>query len=609
MAGRAVLKAPRAAAQAGAALAARLGVTGLLVLAAGFIAVDALVAITPLASVPFTFIQTLLALPWAWLVVKLERRELALRPEERRQRVRMVVASAITVGLLVFCIVEKWIVLVQALQHTVVPYVGAYRTFGIAAYVVAVVGVIGRGTRAGRFLVDISDHPARLMAISFGLTALFGGLLLTLPQSLRHIQDTSFVNGLFTSMSAVCVTGLIVNDVASTYTFFGQLVILLLVQAGGLGIMVLSAAFGILAGRSFRVRSSAVLAEMIDADSLASLKRSVLAIVGYTLVIETIGAAVLYLSFEAYPAVAFTHESQSAMAGAGGHLWAAIFHSVSAFCNAGFSLTHANLAPFVGSWPISCTVMGLIVVGGIGFPVIDELVRNAYTRARRRRPPRLSLHSRVALVTSFGLIVVVAVAFAVLEANGAMRGLSFHERVLAALFQSITTRTAGFNTVDFGAMRAPILMLTCFAMFIGACPGSTGGGIKTTTFATLVATFRAELRGHTAVRLFDRQLSPSVVRRAVGVAFLSITIVCAVVFLLLLTERQEPLRIVFEAVSAFGTVGLSTGITANLTVAGKLIITATMFIGRIGPLTLALALATRAKSEPFTRPEERLMIG
>jgi trk system potassium uptake protein TrkH len=282
---------------------------------------------------------------------------------------------------------------------------------------------------------------------------------------------------------------------------------------------------------------------------------------------------------------------------------------VSAYCNAGFSLYHANLVPFAGSWSVSITIMVLIVVGGIGFPVCFEALDRAVRRLRRQRPDRISLHTR-AVVWATGLLIAGgAVPYLLLEWNRSMRGLGFGSRILTALFQSVTTRTAGFNTLDYGAMAPATLLVTCGLMFIGGSPGSTAGGIKTTTLATLLATFRAELRRRDQVTLMGRAIPLVLQRRALGVGLLGVVAVGSFSFLLLLTEKQEPLRLVFEVVSALGTVGLSTGITPDLSVAGKLLVALAMLVGRLGPLTVMLALADRTTPSHTALPEERLGIG
>ncbi len=584
-------------------------VAGLLAIAGGLVAIDFALAIDPLWSLVLTGLEMVFVVPWAHLLLRLERDELRMRASERGRRLRLLAAHTATFTLLALALIAKVQVLHRATLLDTERFVSPYRSYAAALFVLIAIGLIGRGSRFGRFLATVAEHPARLMALSFGLSGLIGGFLLTLPVSLQRVREASFVDGLFTSVSAVCVTGLTVNDIASTYTRFGQTVILVLIQIGGIGIMVLSSFFAIVAGRRLRARSSVVLAEMIDAESLANLRRTVLTIVLYTLTLEAIGAVALYIAFGSHPEVVLGPDSTHLIAGAGGRVWASVFHSVSAFCNAGFSLFHGNLLGFAGSWSVCLLISALIVVGGLGFPVLDEMVRRARTRIAGRRPPRVSLHSRVVLVTSAALVVVLTVSILALEWNRTLAGMPVHERFLASLFQSVTTRTAGFNTVDVGALATPTLLLVTFAMFIGGSPGSTAGGIKTTTFAVLMSSFRAELRGHASAQLLDRALTQSVMRRAFGVAVASAMIVAGVAFVLLLAEPHRGIALAFETVSAFATCGLSMGITAKLSALGKIVIMLTMFVGRIGPLTLAVALATRARTGGVALPEERLMIG
>jgi trk system potassium uptake protein TrkH len=362
----------------------------------------------------------------------------------------------------------------------------------------------------------------------------------------------------------------------------------------------------ILSGQKLKVKSSAVLAEMVDATSLASIRRTIVTIVLYTLLIEGVGALILYSNFRQHPDIALRYGAD--LAGPGDARWAAVFHAVSAFCNAGFSNMTAGLVPLVGSPVVMLTVTLLIVLGGIGFPVLDELVKRLATRLTGKRVPQASLHLRVAVRTTLLLLAGMTAAYLLFEWRDSMKGLSFGERVLASIFQSASARTAGFNVVNIGAMGSAVLVLTCAAMFVGACPGSTGGGIKTTTLAVLYAALRGELLGR-AARLFDRAVPEPVIRRAIGVAFLSMVLVFVIFVTLLLIEPHPPLELAFETVSAFSTTGLSTGVTPKLSTSGKLLITLTMFIGRIGPLTLALALARAAQERALALPKERVMIG
>lgn len=558
----------------------------------------------PLSGVPTLVVNgvvTLLASAWIVMVVRSSG-----DARVHAHRARAWLFHLVMIGLMAGFLGAKWWLIVVVSGQDPSQYIESSRSYAVALYAVFAIGVIGRGLRVARFITLVADHPARLMALSFGATGLFGAFILCLPISVERVHAVSFVDSLFTAFSAVCVTGLAVNTVSQHYTQFGQAVILALVQVGGLGIMVLSAAIAVLAGRRFRVRSSAVLAQMVDSESLAGLRRTVMMVVFYTLLIESLGAVVLYHVFKAHPEI--LARAGSPKAGAGSPEWAAVFHSVSAFCNAGFSLTETNLKPFLSDATLVLCISALVILGGIGFPVLDELARRGFNRLRGRRPDRLSLHTRVVLRTSGLLIVGVALFYAAAEWNGAFSALSFGEALTAAYFHSVSNRSAGFNVVDMGAMGSASLMVTCIAMYIGASPGSTGGGVKTTTFATLFAAMRSELDGRPA-RLLDRQLSPAVTRKATGTAVLSLGIISVGVLLLFLVERHQPLALTFEAVSAFSTTGLSTGITPDLSTPGKIVITLLMYVGRIGPLTLALALAAKPERARVSLPEERLAIG
>jgi trk system potassium uptake protein TrkH len=487
-------------------------------------------------------------------------------------------------------------------------YSGAYRTYAVAVVLLMLLGSAMRAGRVARLVVLSADHPARLMAGSFGIATMVGALLLALPVCLTDVSKVSFLDSFFMSTSALCVTGLATVNVAETYTLTGQIVLCLLMQIGGLGIMALTAAVTMLAGRRLGVKSSAVLAEMVDAGSLEDLKRTLRAIVAYTLLFEAIGAGLLYLQFRNLPEMTEPISAPGQLVGAGSALWAAVFHSVSAFCNGSLSNFRGGLVPFAGSPGVCQTLSALIILGGLGFPVIHELTLRTLTKLRGHRPHRMSLNTRVALVTSAALFAAMSLAYLALENGASFRELSLGDRVNAATFQSACARTSGFNVVDVAAMRPATLLLTCFAMFVGADPGSTAGGIKTTTLAVLFASYRGELRGQRP-RLFDRTVPEAVVRRAVGVAFLSTLLIGAVVFLLSIVEPFDTLALLFEATSAFSTTGLSMGITPSLSITGKLLIALTMLFGRVGPLTVALALSTRGRAAAIELPEERVMIG
>lgn len=441
----------------------------------------------------------------------------------------------------------------------------------------------------------VTRTPARLTALGFVLASFVGAGLLSLP-SVTHLDHRlSFLDTLFMSVSAVCVTGLTVTNVAETFTPFGQTLILGLIQIGGTGIMVVSSAIILASGQRLDMRARTALAEAVDAPSVSSLRDTLVSILGFTAVIELAGTVVLYLAFLGRDDI----ESP---------LFAAVFHAVSAFCNAGFSTFRQGLEPFAGSMLVSLTVGSIIILGGIGFPVLRELAGHANSLLRRRRPDRLSLHAKVSLTMSFGLVAVGAVVFILLEGfSGPAKPLS--QQLSVGLFQSITARTAGFNTVDIGTLSAPTLMLIALLMFVGASPGSTGGGIRTTTLAVLFASLGSDLAGRTETELAGRRLPFMVVRRALAVFFISVALAAMAMFLLLITEAGRADHIAFEAISAFATVGLSAGTTADLTTSGKVIIIVTMLIGRLGPLTAAVALTDARPPTAVKLPQEGVLIG
>jgi trk system potassium uptake protein TrkH len=484
-----------------------------------------------------------------------------------------------------------------------------YRSYIVVALVVNVLVLSMRRRPMHRLLIALAERTARLAAVSFVKVILIGAFLLMLPVSVRNASDISAIDALFTSASAVCVTGLAVNQISETYTFFGQAVLLLLIQIGGLGIMVLYGAAAALAGRRMSTKNARMLSEIVDITSLSRVRKLLFGIIGFTLVVELIGTIALYNTFRPYPQTAFGPEVNLPLAGAGSLLWASVFHSVSAFCNAGFSLFRSGISPFAADWAVSWTLMILVIIGGLGFPVCFELIGRVKTRLGGKRPERLSVHSRIVLSMSAFLLVFGTVMYLVLEWTNSMQGLPLHAKLLTAAFQSTIARTAGFNTLDYSKMASATWLFTCVLMFIGASPGSTGGGIKTTTFAVLMAATRADLKGQSRIEMWRRSVNDETVRKAVGVTLISSMVVVFITFLALMTERFDPLQLVFETVSALATVGLSTGITKELSDAGKLILTVAMYLGRIGPLTLAAALASNKIQRSISLPEERIGIG
>jgi trk system potassium uptake protein TrkH len=565
-------------------------------------------------ALALTAVQTLAVPALTVVVLRLARRELqdADRDERRSHAVRAYVVHGVLVLLLAGCLFGKYAVIYELLERGADATVLAstYETYGVVAFLVVVLGLLGSPRRLAMLVATVADRPARLMAGSFGLAALVGTAVLALPISLQRVEDVSLLNALFNAMSAVCVTGLAVGNVAETYTPFGQGVLFVLFQMGGLGIMSLSTFFAVLAGQRLQARRAKAMAELLDLDSFAALRRSLLGLVTVTFVIEAVGAILLFIGLADHPEVAFdASESESGVAGAGSRVWAAVFHAVSAFCNAGFSNFRDGMAPFVTEHDVGGVIIVLIMVGGLGFPVMFELISRAKDLWHRRRSKNLSLHTRVVLVTSMVLWLAGALLFFVLERNGVMASLSWPDRIVAAIFQSVTCRTAGFSTVDFGMMGPASWMIACVLMFVGASPGSTGGGIKTTTMTVLFDILRIEARGTPAPELGGRVLTSGTVRRAIAVTFISVLVVGVLLFFLLVSESMDPARIAFEIVSAVSTTGLSTGITDDLSIAGKLFVTLGMFLGRIGPLTAALVMAEQQTKPRYRFVEERIAIG
>jgi trk system potassium uptake protein TrkH len=401
------------------------------------------------------------------------------------------------------------------------------------------------------------------------------------------------IDALFTATSAVCVTGLIVKDTATHWSLFGKTIIMLLIQVGGLGIMTMTTLFAVLLGRQITLRGRIVAQEALGGAPKSGIARLVLVITLTTLLIEAIGASILFLRF------LFAYDFSFFSAA-----YHAVFHSISAFCNAGFSLYTTSLEQFHSDIFINSVIIILIVLGGLGFGVLIDLFNY---RSRRR----LSLQSKVVLRTSFALVLLGAVVIFFLERSNplTLATMPFVNQVKAALFQSVTPRTAGFNTVEIRALHQTSIFLIIILMWIGASPGSTGGGIKTTTFSTLLAGVLAGVKGKSDIELMNRRLPINLVWKALAVAAISTLLIFVVTSTLLATEGMTLQDTLFEVVSAFGTVGLSTGITPKLTSIGRLLITLTMFVGRVGPFTLALALTEREKKLRLRYPEEAIIIG
>jgi trk system potassium uptake protein len=443
--------------------------------------------------------------------------------------------------------------------------------------------------------------PPQLLAASFLCVILIGAAVLSLPASTTASGALPFVDSLFTSASAVCVTGLVVVDTGTAFSDFGTWVIFALFQAGGLGIMTFSMFFAVLMGRKIGFNETDVIQRSMDKNNVFGFEKLVLYILGLTLVIESAGAVLFFLrwkSITSWPVGEVLKQS--------------IFHSVSGFCNAGFSLFNNSLSAYRNDPVINLTMMALIVAGGIGFVVLMD---GAGIFLKKGVARRISLQSKMVLTTSAVLILAGAVMFFLFEKNNAMKAMGLGERLWASFFQSVTARTAGFNTLPVSDMTTPSQLFLIFLMFIGASPGSTGGGIKTCTFAVLAVTVYAIMKNRKKTSVFGRTITGKIVNEAIVIIFLAALWIFVATLILSFLERNNPavagnfINAFFEVVSAFGTVGLSTGITSGLSWGGKICIIATMYAGRIGPLTLALAVAFKEKAERYTYPEENVMVG
>ncbi|WP_374965901.1 TrkH family potassium uptake protein [Lysinibacillus sp. RS5] len=437
-------------------------------------------------------------------------------------------------------------------------------------------------------------NPPKILVLGFATIILIGTLLLTLPISTENGQGLSFLDALFTATSATCVTGLIVVDTGDTFSVFGELVILFLIQIGGLGFMTFATLLFLLLGKKISLKERLLLKEAFNNITMAGLVRLVKRILLFTVVIEMIGGLILSIRFSFDMPV-------------GKAIYFGFFHSISNFNNAGFDLMGGfnGLTEYVDDPFIVLTICALITIGGLGFIVINELYEYRETK-------RLSVHSKIVLTTT--LILTVGSTFLIFlfeYGNSKTIGpLSEWGKFLGSLYQAVTPRTAGSNTLPIGDLTQSTLFLIILLMFIGAGSGSTAGGIKITTFALLVATMWSQIRGKEDVVLFRRRIVNETILKALTVTMCGMMIVILVTFVLSITEQGHSFMMyLFEATSAFATVGLSMGLTPELSPGGRLVIILTMFAGRLGPLTIAFAITKRRKSEAFRHPKGNIMIG
>ncbi|MDF1615942.1 TrkH family potassium uptake protein [Petrocella sp. FN5] len=453
--------------------------------------------------------------------------------------------------------------------------------------------------------LDVNLKPTQVLVLGFLVVIIVGAILLSLPISSNSGKSTGFIDALFTSTSAVCVTGLVVVNTSLHWSAFGKVVILMLIQVGGLGFMTIASTIFMILGRKISLRDRMMIQESLNQNTLSGMVRLTKNIIIGTLIIEAIGA--LFLSLKFVPEY-----------GAKG-IFYSIFHAISAFCNAGFDIIGDNsLTPYVGSVIINFTVMALIIIGGLGFTVWMDVLKVTKKELRfgfkiKRWFRQLRLHTKLVLVISTSLIVVGFLFFFFLEGfNDATLGnLPLKDKLLGAMFQSVTTRTAGFNTITNSDMTDVSKFITILLMFIGGSPAGTAGGIKTVTIGVIFFEVLSVVRGKDDAEAFNRRIPRNTIKRALAVVMISLSVVMGVTMLLTITESGGFMDILFEAVSGFATVGLSLGETSKLSQIGKLIMSMTMFIGRLGPITMAVALTIRHEKKKINirKPEEKVMVG
>jgi trk system potassium uptake protein TrkH len=442
-----------------------------------------------------------------------------------------------------------------------------------------------------------------VFVISYMLAIFLGGFLLWLPFSNPKMK-ISYLDAVFTATSALCVTGLTVVDTGTAYSLIGQVIILILIQAGGLGITTFSVWLFLSLGRDIGFKSRLFMQSSFSPRPTDEIRGLLRLIFLFTFLIEFLGALILfvYWSYQfPWPRAAYL----------------AVFHAVSAFCNAGFGLFPDNLVQFQGSFTVSLTIAGLIILGGIGFPVVYEMV-GIYNKKKRGSRIRVSLHSRLVLLTTTVLIIGGMLFLYGIEYDDSLDRLPVHQGLLVAFFQSVTTRTAGFNTIDLAALTNASLLMMIILMFIGASPASCGGGIKTSTFALLGGLLWNRLRGKGHVNLFGRTVPDEVVSRSVALFALATGLVLLMTTLVLMVESGNApfhkaggrlMEVLFEVVSAFGTVGLSINLTPKLEPLSKMLIISTMYLGRVGILSLGYSIARREERHPVQYAEESVMVG
>lgn len=443
--------------------------------------------------------------------------------------------------------------------------------------------------------MNLKMSHVQIIALGFFLIIMTGTILLMLPVSTKNGQGAGFLEALFTATSASCVTGLVVQDTSTYWSSFGQAIILTMIQIGGLGFMTIATMFFMLLRRRVLLRGREILTESISVNQVGGIMRLAKKILIGTFLIEGVGA--LLLMIRLVP-----------LYGKQG-VWMSVFHSVSAFCNGGFDLMgqhtgpYSSLTGFVDDWLVNMVIMALIVIGGVGFVVWDDMLTHKW------KIRRYHLHSKIVLFMTGLLIFGGTILFLLIEQNATGAGLSFRDQILAALFDSVTARTAGFNTVDTAALSDAGKLLTIALMFIGGSPGSTAGGVKTTTIMVLMLYSFSYMRKNRGTSVFGRSLEEDALRKASAVFFTNLMLALGVTIVISAIQSLPMLDLMFETFSAIGTVGMSTGLTRELNDLSRVLIMFLMYCGRVGSLSFANALAGKRKTAPVRDAVEKITIG
>ena len=479
-------------------------------------------------------------------------------------------------------------------------YVLPYLLLFVQIYFLVIVTIeIGQ---ASPLIAKLELGPAALLILSFLILIMAGTGLLMMPQmTVKH--HIHLVDALFTSASASCVTGLIVVDTATYFTFKGQMIIMFLIQLGGINIISFATFFTTFYLRSTGVRYQSLIKDFLSTDKFSDTRSILRQVVFLSAFMEVIGSVLIYFLWGNHYHFGSSRDK----------IFSSVFHAISSFNNAGFSLFTDNLYEqgVRYAYGLQMVIAILVITGGLGFIALQDMQKRFSLRRKKNVPHHaLQINTRLVLWVSGMLLVIGTIMFYLFERNTLLKGQSFGHAVITSFFQSVTARTAGFNTVDFGQIGLPMLTIFMFLMYVGASPGSTGGGIKTTTFAVLIKSAFDTLRGKKNVEFFRRTISFDNINKAYSLVLFSIMLIFFSTFLLSIFEPGiDFVRLLFEEISAFATVGLSTGITAGLSVTGKIIIIVSMLVGRVGPLTLALALSKKAIYTRYRYGRTNVMIG